>query len=299
MIPDSYDALARWQSAAGAGPIVRGRHAQGAGNTIHFLSGNGFAGGVYWPMLRRFLPDYGLFTHDIEGHGDSDAGRNYSGTGKVMRRIPLVMAEQGLTGAPLIGMGHSYGGALTLAVAARNPGLFRALVLLDPILLPPPAWWSLRVWSRLGRNPMAQSARRRRDRWDSRDQVIEKLRGRGIYAGWTDETLACFADYATRDADGGRVLSCPREIEAQIFEQPVYPWKLLRRVEVPILFLRGAQSYPFFSWAERLARRANPRVITRQIPGGHCFMQQDPQATHGAVMEFLNSVIPAKAGNQS
>ncbi|HVT34429.1 MAG TPA: alpha/beta hydrolase [Nevskiaceae bacterium] len=291
MIPSSYGALARWQSSAGAGPVVRGRRASGDGDTIHFLSGNGFAGGVYWPFLRLFLPRHALVTHDIEGHGDSDAAENYSGTGAVIARIPQVMADLQLPATPLIGMGHSYGGALTLAVAARNPGLFRALVLLDPILLPWPAYWSMRMAALLHRHPMAESARRRRDRWASRVEAFERLRGRGIYAGWSDEALNCFIDYATRDAaDGTRVLCCPKGIEAQIFEQPVYPWRLLPKIEVPVLFLRGAQSYGFFAWAERLAQRANPRVRVQQIAGGHCFMQQDASAAHAAVQEFLDSL---------
>lgn len=282
-----YGQLPRWESSAGGGPTLRGRRADGHGPMIHFLSGNGFCGGVYWPMLRSFLPGYGLFLHDIESHGESEAGSRYSGTPAVIRRIPQVMEQQGLVGRPLIGMGHSFGGALTLHVAADHPGLFKALVLLDPILLPAPLFWLFRFMAKIGRHPMAQAARRRRDAWPSRDEVMSRLRGRGIYQGWTEEALACFVDYATVERDGRRVLCCPRELEAQIFEQPVYPWRVLPKVDVPILFLRGAQSYGFFPWAERLAQRGNPRVTVQTLPGGHCFMQENPQAAYEAVRDFL------------
>jgi pimeloyl-ACP methyl ester carboxylesterase len=255
---------------------------------VHFLSGNGFCGGVYWPFLKRFLPQRALFIHDIEGHGDSEAPARFSGVGAIARRIPTVMREQGLLdGRPLVGIGHSFGAAMTLKVAADNPGLFKAIVLLDPIVFPDLVWMSMRVLVALGMHPMERAAQRRRREWPSRDDVLTRLRGRGIYQGWTEEALACFVDYATRDEGGKRVLCCPPELEAQIYERPVYPWPSFRTVDAPVLFLHGAGSYDFFPLASRLARRRNPAVEVATVPGHHCFMLEDPATAHAAVAGFL------------
>lgn len=290
MTIEHYGQLARWESVAGEGPVLRGRRFDGTGPMIHFLSGNGFCGGVYWPMLRQFLPDYGLFTHDIEAQGDSDAPKDFSGVRAVLHRIPQVMADQKLLTGKLIGIGHSFGGALTLRVAAENPGLFKALVLLDPIVLPPQAFIGLKLMSLIGRHPLSRPTRRRRDTWPSREAVVESLRGRGAFKNWTEEALQCFAQYAIHEVSGEFRLACPKEIEAQIFENPVYPWSAFRKVRVPILFLRGATSYDFFPWAERLARRANPAIVFQQLPGWHCFMQEDPAAASRAIRTFLQKL---------
>lgn len=276
-----------WQSVAAGAPTLRGHHSAGS-ETIHFLSGNGFCGGVYWPFLRGLLPDYGLFTHDIEGHGASDAPLRFSGINAVCQRVITVIAEQKLK-APLIGMGHSFGAALTLKLAAENPGLFRALVLLDPIAMPPMAWRIWRSLALIGQNPIAKSTRKRRDHWASRDEVVERLRDRGIYKGWTDEALDCFADYATRDEEGARVLCCPKELEAQIFNRTLYTWDYFPKVNVPILYLHGASSYGFFPASARLAQKLNPGVAVRTLPGGHCFMQEDPSAAAAVVRSFLKT----------
>jgi pimeloyl-ACP methyl ester carboxylesterase len=288
MLP--HKTLSGWESRAGTGPVLRGRRAEGAPGapTIHFLPGNGFCGGVYWPFLKRFLPERGLFLQDIEGHGDSDAPEHFSGIGAVARRVPLVMQDQGLRdGRPLVGIGHSFGAALTLKVAADNPGLFKALVLLDPIVFPTPVWFGMRVMAALGLHPMTKAALRRRRDWPSRADALDRLRGRGIYKGWTEEALECFVDYATHDEGGKRVLSCPPELEAEIYERPVYPWPSFRNVRVPVLFLYGAGSYPFFAGAARLARRANPGVEVGTVPGHHCFMLEDPADAHAAIDGFL------------
>jgi len=198
------------------------------------------------------------------------------------------MREQGLLdGRPLIGIGHSFGAAMTLKVAADNPGLFKALVLLDPIVFPDPVWLGMRVMVALGIHPMKRAALRRRRAWPSRNDVIARLRDRGIYKGWTEEALACFADYATKDVGGERVLCCPPELEAEIYERPVYPWPSFRTVDVPVLFLHGAGSYDFFPLASRLARRRNPAVEVATVPGHHCFMLEDPVDAHAAVANFL------------
>ncbi len=282
---DFYSRSQGWESAGT--PVLRGRHTNGD-ETIHFLSGNGFCGGVYWPFLRGLLPDYGLFTHDIEGHGASTAPVKFSGINAVCKRVTTVIAEQKLK-TPLIGMGHSFGAALTLKLAAENPGLFRALVLLDPIIMTPWVWHG---WNSLGfvyTNPGTRMARKRRDRWPSRDEMLVRLRGRGIYAGWAEEALESFVEHASRDENGERVLCCPKELEAQIFERTVYPWKYFPKLEVPTLILQGAGSYPFIAPAARLAQKQNPRVSVQTLAGGHCFMQESPPAATQAVRTFLTA----------
>lgn len=278
-----------WQSGAGDGPTLRGRRREPAPGqaTLHFLHGNGFCGGVYWPLLGRLVPDYGLFCHDLEGHGASDAPARYSGTAQVIRRVPEVIAQQGLVQPRLVGMGHSFGAAVTLAVAARHPGLFQALVLLDPILLPPLTWGLSWLSSALGRNPMATASRRRRDRWASRTECFERLHNRGIYRGWRDDGFDCFIEHATRDDGNERVLCCPRELEASIFENPVYPWPLLGKIQCPALLIYGRNSYPFLPRSVALSRARMPQLEAHAVPGGHCFMQETPEAVEPLIRDFL------------
>ncbi|HEY1077794.1 MAG TPA: alpha/beta hydrolase [Fontimonas sp.] len=285
--PGFANATLPWQSDAGSGPTLRGRRTALRQPMLHFVHGNGFCGGVYWPLLGRLLPDYGLFCHDLEGHGASDAPARYSGTAAIIQRVPAVIAEQDLLQPQLVGMGHSFGAAVTLAVAARNPQLFKVLVLLDPILLPPATWALSWLSSRLGRNPMAVATRRRRDRWSSRAECHQRLHNRGIYRNWSEAGFDCFVEYATRDAGSERVLCCPREQEAAIFENPVYPWPLLRHIQCPVLLIHGRDSYPFMRKSvDRVGRRL-PQLEAHAVAGGHCFMQEDPAAVEPLIRAFL------------
>ena len=290
---DFLDRTRPWESPAAGVLTIRGRRADRPGSTLHFLSGNGFCGGVYWDFLKHFLPDHGLFLHDIAGQGESEIPPRFSGTGALAARTLQVIGEQGLhDGRPLVGIGHSRGAAMTLKIAADNPGLFKAVVLLDPIILPAPLWWSWRLASVLGFNSMARSTRRRRSAWPSRDLAYAHLKGRGIFRGWSDAALDDFVDHAMKPQDGQWILRCPLELEAQIYEQPVYPWAAFRKINVPVLFLYGDRSYSFFPWAVRVVRRVNAKVEIMTAPGQHCFMLEQPEASAAVVRRWLGALPP-------
>lgn len=286
-VPARYDHMTPWSATASHGPILRGRRHDGPATTLHFVHGNGFCGGVYWPLLHQLLPHYGLFCHDFEGHGESDPPARFSGAAAITARIAEVITELRPGGQALIGVGHSYGAALTVRVAAARPQLFRALILLDPILMPTHVLAATRLLTLLRRNPMAMAACRRRDRWASRQQAWEHLHGRGIYKGWRDDAFDSFIDHATHDADGARVLSCPKWLEAEIFSHPIYPWRALRQLRCPVLYVYGTQTYGFVAQAARGAARACATLEVQTQAGGHCFMQEDPQTTAQMMRAFL------------
>ena len=281
--------LQPWASQAGGELTLRGRRGGAGHTTLHFVHGNSFCAGIYWPLLQKLARDYRLFCHDLEGHGSSDLPPRHRGPAYDAARIKAVIDEQQLTQQrPLIGFGHSYGAALTIKLAAANPTLFDALVLIDPILIPRSLWWGIRLFGRFGLNPIQAGAQRRRTHWPDAAAVAKHLKGRGIYAGWTDEAFACFVAHGTRDSDDGqRTLCCPSWIEAANFGDPVYVWNALPQIRCPVLLIHGDASYPFIAPAAQRAQRLCPQIELEIQRGGHCFMQEDPADTAQRIAAFL------------
>ena len=286
----AYRDLPQWQSrspsADGRGALMRGRHRAGE-PSLHFVHGNGLSGGVYWPFLAPLSEGYGLITQDLEGHGESDPVPGFGGAAHLTARLlDNLEALRGNAGA-VIGVGHSYGAALSLCMAALQPQRFSALVLLDPILMPLRTWLASWAAARLGLHPLAKGTRRRRHVWPDRDSVLRHLRGRGVYAGWDEAALAAFADEALRPTDAGLELSCAREMEASIYESPILPRRRMHTITVPVLVISGDRSYPFMPASVAGLQRANPRVQAQRVSGGHCFMLERPQQTAERVRAFL------------
>jgi lipase len=91
--------------------------------SIHGLTGHG---GRWQPLATRHLPDVAIMAPDLIGHGRSSWDAPWSIDANVGALAAL------LDGQPVTVVGHSFGGAIALNLAAARPDLVDALVLLDP-----------------------------------------------------------------------------------------------------------------------------------------------------------------------
>lgn len=287
--------LESWYHSCSAGYTLRGEHSPPSGKpVVHFLHGNGYCGRTYEPMLARLAPHFDLFLSDIQGHGDSDHGGRFHGWNRTAELCIEAWRARGKVfgNVPVFAVGHSFGGVITSMMLARAPAQFSRAVLLDPVLFPPAMIGLMALSDVVGlysRNTLAGRARKRRHHWADRQAAFDSLQGRGMFKGWTEEALRAYVDHAMREAaDGGVELKCRPAREAEIFSS--YPrslWSLLAKVRTPTRVLRGAHTYPF---AEKGVARwiaINDRVSEQVMPGGHCFMQEDPEASAAAVRAFL------------
>lgn len=93
---------------------------------IHGLTGHG----KRWATLASgHLPDVSILAPDLIGHGRSTWAAPWTIEANVAALADLLDAEA--TG-PVLVAGHSFGGAVALALAAARPDLVSGLVLLDP-----------------------------------------------------------------------------------------------------------------------------------------------------------------------
>ncbi|MDE2594200.1 MAG: alpha/beta hydrolase, partial [Burkholderiales bacterium] len=194
---------------------------------------------------------------------------------------------------PQFAVGHSFGGVLTSLLLAERQQPFQRAVLLDPVLFSPAMLMGMSMVSLVGvgkLTPLAKAALKRRRHWPDRDAAYEALHGRGTYKGWTPEALRAFVDHAIADdtVKGGVKLKCLRSREADIFSSgPDRLWSSVGRIRVPTLILHGQDSMPFVGPSAMQAASLNDAILAQQVEGGHCFMQQDPQAAAERVRAFL------------
>jgi len=287
--------LIPWVHMGQEGFALRGWHTPPSGKPLlHFLHGNGFCGRVYEPMLEHLSSDFDLWLSDAQGHGDSDHGGHFVGWNRSAElAVEAFNAHQALFGdVPKYALGHSFGGVLTCLAVAGHPGLFERAVVLDPVILQPHMLWALQLsqWTGMaGHSELARKARGRRQHWPERDSARDSLRGRGVYKGWTDAALQAFVDHALRPAhDGGVELKCNPEREAEIFSSAAQGlWAALNDVKTPIRVIHANNTFPFIGLAVAQWKSINPLVSDLKMPGGHCFMQENPAQAAQAVKQYL------------
>lgn len=288
--------LIRWQQQTSAGFTLRGEHSEPSGKpVIHFLHGTGFCARTYWPLLHALQDDFDLFLSNVQGHGDSDAGPQFLG----WNRTAELALEAWRAHAPLFAgvahfaLGHSFGGAISALMLAQEPDQFERAVLMDPILFPRAMLNLLSLARAVGlyqHHSVARRVRKRRAKWPDRATARTDLHERGMFKGWSAEALQAHVDYALKDTPDGVALKCAPSREAELFGSlPRHLWRSLSKVKTPLLLEYSATSYPFIARAARDWHAQHPGVQVESVPGGHCYMQENPIVAARRIQDYLSA----------
>lgn len=267
----------------------------GEGLPLHFLHANGYPPACYQPLLEQLAGQYhvfGMLLRPLWEHSTPDGIRDWLPFTADLLRF-LSDRQVG----PVIGVGHSIGGMVTLRAALREPERFRALVLLDPVLFPPTfiLGWNLIRLMGLGHrlHPLIPLALKRRCEFNDLETVFRGYRSRPIFRYFSDESLKAYIQGIIQPrAGGGYQLIFPPEWEAHIYYTGVWRdldvWRDLPRLEVPTLIIRGAETDTFLERTAHLVKRKQPKVRIETLE----------QATHlvplerpGEVFELIQSFV--------
>ena len=243
----------------------------------------GFHGRVFDPVTKHLQDSYHCYSFDFRGHGDSslpqDWKANWSGYGNDALAIAQVIVSAQASPQPIIGAGHSMGGAALVMAALRKPELFRALVLYEPIIFPPQA--------RVGTtttgvpSPLADGARRRRSTFASFDEAITNYSSKPPLNVMQSEALRAYVMHGFRTQPNGSVLiKCLPEHEARTYEMGAIheTWNDLPKLRVPVWLVSGE--------VNPHTPGAIAALIANEVPGsslvqwndlGHFGPMQDPQ----------------------
>jgi pimeloyl-ACP methyl ester carboxylesterase len=271
-------ALLDW---GGDGPCVLLHHA------------NGFCAGLWGGVAERLRPHFRPIAMDARGHGasskpDPSIPANYEWTrfgedvGEVARQLVADLGAKNL-----FGVGHSFGGTALMMAGAADAGLFRSLVLVDPVL-PSPAFFEGRPPPAENRD-LAASARKRRQVFASRAEARDTWAGRAVFESWDPRALDLYAEYGLAPHAGGGVeLACPGEIEATIFDQArkLDAWKLAAQVRVPSLILCASRgNFGRALYEQVAARMRDARIV--DVPTGHLVPMERPDLVAEHALAFF------------
>lgn len=194
--------------------------------TVWFSHATSFCGAVWRPVRAR-LADIETFAWDHPGHGrgpELEPPVDW----RVFGEYVLEVTEPGG-----VGVGHSMGAAALAMAQAADPGRFRALVLIEPIVFPGP-------FRREERYSMAETAERRKSVFDSRQAAAANFREREVFRDWDQQAFAGYIECGFLGDDEVR-LACRPEIEADIYRawKDHDTWDRLGSIDIPVLVMAG------------------------------------------------------------
>lgn len=165
---------------------------------------------------------------------------------------------------PLIGIGHSLGGAILTQVALTHPRLFASLVLIEPIIFDVP----------IEDFRPALATIRRPEYWLSREEALSQCRRLAPYKTWDTRALDLWIKHGIRETPGsvdstngvalpaerpaGYTLTTTKHQELFTYLRPNYPSRSDEDALVPDLTVADLPQVPFY--------RPEPMIIFHNLP---------------------------------
>ncbi|KAJ5638289.1 hypothetical protein N7490_008168 [Penicillium lividum] len=259
--------------------------------TILAAHANGFPKELYeplWEEIHARAKDTGfrirsIWMADVAHQGESGVineerlGNDPSWFDHPRDLLHLVNVKAAEMPRPIIGIGHSFGGAHLTQLSLMHPRLLHTLVLLDPVVQPQSTQidgFSLQEKKR-AMAKTTQLSTYRKDIWPSRKAAAEGFQRSPFYQAWDPRVLDRWVKYGLRDlptaihpekpeaADPPVTLRTTLHQEVFTFSRPNYTHipgsgRPVNRVTHPDLDATHPDSHPFY--------RPEPARIFAQLP---------------------------------
>jgi pimeloyl-ACP methyl ester carboxylesterase len=246
----------------------------GRGTTTLFVHGTGLVSRMWEPVIERLPPErFRALAVDLRAHGASRGPADVTFTDhRMVADLTAVCRVFEVAGGWAVA--HSMGGGTALLTEADQPGTFSRLWVYEPIIFPRlEAGLGEGAEASVGVTDMVEASRRRRARFDSREQAAARYGARPPL----DELAAAAMDAYVRhgfvdEAEGTVRLACDPESEARAFEQFLQDgYRRLPEISAPVLVAYGtASSDRSREWSPRIAE-ALPNGVAMPFEGSAHF----------------------------
>ncbi|MDE0421915.1 MAG: alpha/beta hydrolase [Gammaproteobacteria bacterium] len=207
--------------------------------TVLMLHATGFHARCWDGVIRGMAESMHVIAVDQRGHGRSTKAPPYNWAEFGADAAAFVEALD-LDG--IIGVGHSMGGHAIVQAAGAHANRFRALLLVDPVILDPAAYAAPPSFRSAREHPVA----RRRNRWTSPEEMFERFKDRYPFSLWVPEILMDYCRFGLLADGDDFVLGCPAEVEASIYMGSAGRdiRNAIRSVAQPVVVLRARGRTP-------------------------------------------------------
>ena len=192
--------------------------------------------------------------------------------------------------APIIGLGHSFGGALTFKAAHLRPDLFKKIIILDPPIFGKfkrtmiPLFNALSLTEKMV--PIVKKAANRRTHFSSREEAFDYWKDKSFFKKFHPAAFQAYVDEGLVESSGGGFeLAIPARREVSIFKLPVNV--SYRPFQMPAYYIYATQNGVLTpaEWKEHKRRLPDMELIPWD--GQHMFPLEEPQKTADFVKEII------------
>ncbi len=253
---------------------------------LHFAHGNGFPSPCYRQMLEPLTAVFDCCYIDRIGHAKAFPIQDNWYT--LVDELRESIRKQADT--PVVAVGHSLGGVLSVLAALKEPALFRAVILLDAPLLGHVRARAVQLSKKFGfidQITPAGRTRARRTHWQSREEVVQYFKRRALFKQFDEACLNDYIDYGMIHDDTGYTLRFDADLEYQIYRTLPHTFSgYPKKLHVPAALIYGSDSDVIYRSDRRYMRRRYG-IQSFETPGSHMFPFEHPKKTATLILKIL------------
>jgi pimeloyl-ACP methyl ester carboxylesterase len=251
----------------------------GAGPGVVCLHANASTSGQWRGLVELLAPRFRVLAADSYGAGKSPAWPQQR-LMTLSDEVELLEAVFARAGDPFALVGHSYGGAVALIAALKNPARVRALALYEPTLFalvdadsPPPN----DADGIKGAVARASAALEAGNPDKAAEEFIDFWMGKGSWARTPD----------ARKPPIAASIAYIRNWAHALMKEPT-PLAKFSELKIPVLYMTGSESPASSLAVARLLTRTLPRVEVVEFKRlGHMAPVTHPEPINQAIARFL------------
>jgi len=188
-----------------------------------------------WNQVIEHLPQFDVYAVDTTGHGQSDNRLppfTWQQFADDLERFLVTLAIDNF-----LAVGHSMGGHLLPLIGAKQR-IFSGMLLIDPVIFPPEM-----ETARKAMNITEHPTQKRRNQWDSPDEMFERFSQKEPFSDWDPLVLRDYCDYGLVKVEDHYELACPPHIEAGIYmsSEGGVVYDAIKQIDIPVNILRARQ----------------------------------------------------------
>lgn len=277
-----------------------GQKAKDAKSTpAHFYGGNGFATGVYIPLLTKLSERFELSSLAMRGYWqDLPTLKKLTREQDADMLIDFLEKTQD---KPVVGIGHSQGATATAIAAAKRPELFSQLYLIEPVTFTKPQKLMMDLMPaklKISHEPFKSTLAKQAE-WQSIEAYYDYLRAHRAFKRIDDNHLYIFAKNSlVQEEQKYRLLFTPEQELASYFDTPFVndALKTLNNMALPYTILMGKPSIFISQKVRKVWKNLVPTTqIIELSDNGHLLPMEAPVQCANLIVKTFNDSVSGAA----
>jgi pimeloyl-ACP methyl ester carboxylesterase len=260
----------------------------GNGPLLHFAHANAYPPACYRQFIEPLVADHHVAAIKHRPLWPGSHPDELTSWQVITDDLIRFFEQEGLH--DVIGIGHSLGAVASMYAAVQRPELFRALVLIEPVFLPPQVVKMVTAYpEQATQQPFVLRTLNRRNQWQSKEEAFNHFRKKDVFAQWPDSTLWDYINFGTHEEDDHITLTYPREWEGAIYANlPTAVWERIPQVTQPTLAIRATESDTLFPDSWQLWQELQPTATFVEMADvGHMVPMERPLQVTAVIQNWL------------